>query len=124
MTEPRRVTVMSPRTEAAMRRRAPSRPLAELADQTSVGDVLIRTLVRAQLRLALAVFVVFACVLGGLPVLFAVAPGVARFEVAGMPLPWLLLGVLSFPLLVVLALVYVRQAERNEAAFVDLVDRP
>lgn len=107
-----------------MRRRTPSRPLAELAEQTSVGDVLIRALVRAQLRLALAVFVVFACVLGGLPVLFAIAPGVAGAEVAGMPLPWLLLGVLSFPLLVVLAVVYVRQAERNEAAFVDLVERP
>jgi putative solute:sodium symporter small subunit len=124
VTEPRRVTVTSPRTEAARRRRAPARPLTELAEQTSVGDVLIRSLIRAQLRLALAVLVVFACVLGGLPLLFAIVPGAGRAEVFGMPLPWLLLGVVSFPLLVVLAVVYVRQAERNERAFVELVERP
>lgn len=124
MAAPRRVVVMSPQTEAARQRRAPSRPLAELADQTGVGDVLVRSLVRAQLRLALAVFVVFAGALGGLPVLFALAPDLAAVEVAGMPLPWLLLGVLSFPLLVVLGVVYVRLAERNEREFVDLVERP
>ena len=51
-------------------------------------------------------------------------PGVASFELAGMPLPWFLLGVGSFPVLVVLAVVYVRQAERNERDFVELVERP
>lgn len=123
MTDARRVAVMSPQTETARQRRAPVRHLAELAEQTAVGDVLISSLIRAQLRLALAVFVVFACVLGGLPLLFALAPGVAEVEVAGMPLPWLLLGVASFPLLVVLAVYYVRQAERNEHDFVELVER-
>lgn len=122
MTDARRVAVMSPQTETARQRRPPVRHLAELAEQTAVGDVLISSLIRAQLRLALAVFVVFACVLGGLPVLFALAPGVAEVEVAGMPLPWLLLGVASFPLLVVLAVYYVRQAERNEHDFVELVE--
>jgi len=119
-----RVTVMSPATEAARGARARSRAITELAEQTGVGDVLIRSLIRAQLTLALRLLAVFGCVLGGLPALFALAPGVARIEVGGMPLPWLLLGVVSFPLLVLLALVYVRQAERNEREFVELVERP
>lgn len=123
MTDVRRVVVMSPQTEAARQRRAPARPLTELAEQTAVGEVLIRSLIRAQLRLALSILVVFACVIGGLPALFATAPSVAGFEVGGLPLPWLVLGVAAFPLLFVLAVVYVRQAERNEREFVELVER-
>ena len=42
----------------------------------------------------------------------------------GVPLPWLLLGVAVYPWLLVLAWWYVRRAERNEAAFVELVERP
>ena len=42
-------------------------------------------------------------------------------HVLGLPLPWLLLGVLVYPALVVGAWLYIRQAERNEAEFSDLV---
>ncbi len=124
MTEVRRVAVMSPQTEAARHGRAPARPLTELREQTTVGEVLILTLMRAQLRLAVSLLVVFGCLLGGMPLLFALAPSVASIEVGGMPLPWLLLGVGAFPVLVVLAVVYVRQAEGNERDFVELVERP
>jgi hypothetical protein len=44
-------------------------------------------------------------------------------RVAGVPLPWLLLGLVVYPLLVLLGWVYVRRAERNEQTFSDLVDR-
>jgi hypothetical protein len=39
-------------------------------------------------------------------------------------LPWLLLGVLVYPAMLGLGWFYVRQAERNEHDFTDLVDRP
>ena len=65
-----------------------------------------------------------ALLLGGLPLLFAVGPGLARVEVAGLRLPWLLLGVLAYPFLCAVAWVHVRQAERNEQDFAEFVDTP
>jgi hypothetical protein len=118
----RRVAVTSPHTEAAQRARPSRRRRDELADQTELGDVLIRSLIRAQLGLALRVFAVFAAVLGGLPLLFALVPAAGRAEIGGLPAPWLLLGIAAFPLLVLLGLVYVRQAERNEREFAELVE--
>ena len=42
-------------------------------------------------------------------------------RVLGVPLPWLLLGVVVYPFLVLLGWLYVRRAERNERDFADLV---
>ncbi|WP_199714727.1 DUF485 domain-containing protein [Micromonospora radicis] len=96
----------------------------ELTQQTRVGEALIRGLVRAQLALALQLSAVVLVGLGGLPLLFAIAPAVGRMTVLGINLPWLLLGVLSFPFLVAVGWTYVRLAERNEQDFADLVQRP
>jgi hypothetical protein len=38
-----------------------------------------------------------------------------------MPLPWLLLGFVVYPVLVLLGWRYVRRAERNERNFADLL---
>ena len=97
---------------------------AELVEQTQVGEALIRGLVRAQLALALRLSLVVAIGLGGLPLLFAVAPEVSRASVFGVALPWLLLGVAAFPFLVLVGWAYVRLAERNEQDFVSVVRRP
>jgi hypothetical protein len=122
-TDPsRRVVVTSPWTEAAHRARPPRRRLDELADQTAIGDVLIRSLIRAQLGLALRVLAVLVLLLGGLPLVFAVLPSAGRLEIGGIAVPWLLLGMASFPLLLLLGVVYVRQAERNEREFSELVE--
>jgi len=43
--------------------------------------------------------------------------------VLGLELPWLLLGVLSYPVIVGIAVVYIRLAEQNEDDFAELVDR-
>ena len=67
---------------------------------------------------------VVAIGLGGLPLLFAVAPAVGRVTVFGVNLPWLLLGVAAFPFLFAVGWAYVRLAERNEQDFTDLVRRP
>ncbi|MDM4721792.1 hypothetical protein QTQ03_20145 [Micromonospora sp. WMMA1363] len=100
------------------------RTRTELAQQTRVGEALVRGLVRAQLSLALRLSLVVTIGLGGLPWLFAVAPAVGRVTVLGVNLPWLLLGVAAFPFLVAVGWAYVRLAERNEQEFTDLVQRP
>ncbi|WP_203710555.1 DUF485 domain-containing protein [Asanoa siamensis] len=102
----------------------PDRTRVELAEQTQVGQALVRGLVRAQLALALRLSLVVAIGLGGLPLLFAVAPEISTARLAGIDLPWLLLGVAAFPFLVVVGWAYVRLAERNEQDFVAVVRRP
>ncbi|MFF5177178.1 hypothetical protein ACFY2Q_04015 [Micromonospora sp. NPDC000316] len=100
------------------------RTRTELAQQTQVGEALVRGLVRAQLALALRLSLVVVIGLGGLPWLFAIAPSLGRTTVGGVNLPWLLLGVASFPFLIAVGWAYVRLAERNEQDFTDLVQRP
>jgi hypothetical protein len=89
-----------------------------------IDEVLTSSLLRAQLLLALRLFAVFGAVLGGLPALFALAPGVTEITVLGAPLPWVLLGVLAFPLLIVLGVLYARLADRNEREFAEFYERP
>lgn len=118
----RRVAVRNPRGRAAVRPPG-ERTLSELREQTGVGEVLLRSLIRAQLALAIRVFAVFGCLLLGLPALFASYPGLAEARLVGIPLPWAVLGVIVYPLLVLMGLLYVRHAERNERDFVEIVER-
>jgi hypothetical protein len=116
-----RVRITSPRTSAARSRRRRSNA-AEIDALTSLGEVYVRSLMRAQLRLAAYVVLVLTASIGLLPLVFRILP-VSRMRLLDIPLPWLVLGVLVYPWLLVLAWWYVRRAERNEAAFVDLVER-
>ena len=117
---PRRVRVVSPRSRAS--RAADARPVRrEIDEQTLVGDVYMRSLVRLQLRLAIGVCLIFAVLLGGLPLMLTLEPELADVHVLGLPLPWLLLGVVVYPVLIAAAWLYVRQAERNERDFSELV---
>jgi hypothetical protein len=43
--------------------------------------------------------------------------------VLGLPLPWLVLGVLAYPALVAGGAMHLRLAERHERDFVELVER-
>lgn len=121
-TPSRRVVVTSPRTRAI---RTPARPAVarDIDEQTKLGEVYIRSLIRAQLRLALTACAVFGGLLGGLPLLFAFVPELAAARIFGVPLSWLLLGVLVYPVLFAGGWFYVRHAERNEREFARLVDR-
>ena len=82
------------------------------------------SLIRAQLRLAS--YVVVAARAQPRQSAAALPPGARRptSTSSAIPLAWLLLGFAVYPWLLVLAWWYVRRAERNEAAFEDLVDRP
>jgi hypothetical protein len=116
-----RVRITSPRTLAARSHRRRS-DAAEIDALTRLGEVYVQSLMRAQLRLAGYVVLLLAGSIGLLPVLFRLLP-FGHVHVLGVPLPWVLLGVLVYPWLLVLASWYVRHAERNEAAFVDLLER-
>ncbi|MFC6706314.1 hypothetical protein [Flexivirga alba] len=93
----------------------------EIDAQSMLGEALLRSLMRTQLRLAAVVLVLLAVTLGSLPLIFDLLPGIRRLHVLGIPLPWLLLGVLVYPVLLGLGWFYVRYAERNEAGFVRLI---
>ncbi|MDQ3504352.1 MAG: hypothetical protein M3446_01430 [Actinomycetota bacterium] len=99
----------------AVRRAAYSRQ--ELEEQTQVGEVLIRGLVRAQLGLAVSLAGVVILLLGSLPIVFMLFPALSDLYVLGLRLPWLLLGVLAYPLLYAVGRLHVRQAERIEDDF-------
>jgi len=110
--------------DVAARRVPTDSARADLAEQTPVGEALVKGLVRAQLALALRLSLVVVTGLGALPLLFAVAPTVGEAKVLGVNLPWLLLGVASFPFLVGVGWAYVRWAERNEQDFTAVIRRP
>ncbi|WP_329083537.1 hypothetical protein [Streptosporangium sp. NBC_01469] len=118
---PRREVVTSPRTMAP---RHPRYPVTrEIDEQTRLGEVYMRSLVRTQFRLALFVCTVLGCVVAGLPLMFLLVPELRAVHVLGIPLPWAVLGGLIYPAFVIGAWLYVRQAERNERHFAELVDR-
>ena len=81
----------------------------------------MRSLLREQLTLAIRVLVALALTVGLLPVLFHFIPSLGDVRLGPMPLAWLLLGVLTYPWLVVLGWFYVRSSEANERDFADLV---
>jgi hypothetical protein len=117
---PRRVTVMHPRTRAP-RGGSGYRPDAGTPHAGDLDDAYIRSLMRVQLRGGLLVCLFLALTLGALPLLFALAPKVGTVRVLGLDLPWLLLGVLVYPVLLLAAWLYVRRAERAERQFADVV---
>jgi hypothetical protein len=118
----RRVRVTHPRTDAV--RVVSVRPATrEIDEQTQLGEVYMSSLIRSQRRLAVTVCILIAVLLVGVAMLGAVAPGFGALRLLGVPLPWLVLGVLVYPVLIGLAAYLVRQSERNERAFSALVRR-
>ncbi|MFF9810719.1 hypothetical protein ACF1G5_37475 [Streptomyces coeruleorubidus] len=95
----------------------------DLGQQTALGDIYLRSLMRSQLRLGLAVVGALVATLGGLPFLFEFTPVLRDGTLAGIPAPWLVIGVAVYPVILTLALVCVRHARRNERDFVYLIER-
>jgi hypothetical protein len=89
---------------------------------TPIGSLYLRSLIRSQLRLSFVVLAGLGLAIGLLPVLAVVSPRLINVRVLGVPLPWLVLGVLVFPAMVGAAAWYVRAVERTERQFIDLVE--
>jgi hypothetical protein len=117
---PNRVRITSPRTTAGRPRRVVV--TEEIDAQTALGEVYLRSLMRSQLRLAVGVLGLVGVTLGGLPLLFATTPESRRWDLLGIPFPWLALGVFVYPALIGAGWWYVRQAERTETRFAELAD--
>jgi uncharacterized membrane protein len=112
-----RVVLADPRIAAST-----LRARVELEEQTSWGELLIKDLVKAQLRTGLLLALLVIVVLGSMPVTFYFVPSFGRLSIIGVPLPWLILGILPFPLLFGIGLWYNRLAERHERDFVDMIE--
>jgi hypothetical protein len=95
----------------------------ELEELTSVGEALLRQLIRSQLRTALILSGIVVVALCSLPLVFWAVPAAGSAVVCGMRLPWLLLGVLPFPFLLAVGYLGTYLAERHEREFIDLVER-
>ena len=122
MSEPRRVRVVHPRTDAASR--GPARPAVRAGDDaTEVDEIYLRSLIRGQARIAVLVAAATGALLGGVALLGGLWPAFGRSRVADLPVSWLVLGVGVYPLLMALAWFAVREAERNEDDFRSLARR-
>ncbi|MCY7343265.1 MAG: DUF485 domain-containing protein [Pseudonocardia sp.] len=99
----------------------PVRTVVDIQEGTGVGELLRTNLIGSQLAVSLRFAIGVGLTLGALPLLFALVPEIGRLEVFGLRLPWLLLGVLVYPFLLVLAWWYTRTAERVEQNFADHV---
>lgn len=98
------------------------RTRVEVQEQTEVGDALVRGLVRAQLGLALRLATVVASAVVVALVSGRLFPALITTSVFGIRLNWLVLAVLSYPLLYGVGRLYVRLAEQGERDFVRVVD--
>jgi hypothetical protein len=96
--------------------------LRELEEQTQVGEIFLRALMRRQLLLSLRVAVTLVVVLGAQPLVAWLWPAYGQVQVFSIPLPWLVLGAGSYPLLVAMGLYYVRHAETFDDEFSELLE--
>lgn len=116
-----RVRVVAPR---ALARRVPpgSSVSQEVAEQTAVGEIMVRSLIRSQLRLALVVTAGFTAALLLSWALVLWLPTVTDWRILGVPAPWLILAVGVYPVIGTCAWLYIRTATKNEEQYRDLVD--
>ncbi|MFZ0160773.1 MAG: hypothetical protein WAL50_17220 [Kineosporiaceae bacterium] len=121
-SRPQRIRVTSPRMGTAARPPARS-PAREIDEQTGLGEIYMRSLLRAQLRQAITVIAVMTMVLGALPLLLAGQPELTAVRVSSIPLPWLLIGVATYPAMTIGATWLVHAAERAERDFAEIVSR-
>jgi len=101
------VRVTAPRT--AGRRPLPSAPGA--------GDpsaVYVRSLIRAQLRVGLVAAGSFALLLAATAAALAVVPEVRAATAGGIPIVWIVLGAAVYPVVLLVAILFVRAVARNE----------
>jgi putative solute:sodium symporter small subunit len=115
---PERVRVTGPPSRAGARRPR----TRDIDDQTLLGSVLVGSLLRSQLRLAMVTLVPLLVFAAGVPLVFHLAPWLADVRLGGVPLSWIVLGGLVYPFLVLLGRFYIRRAERTERDFAELVE--
>jgi hypothetical protein len=119
-TKPRRKRVVLADTGAPV---TVLRTVVELEEQTSYGEELVTQFVRHQLHIAMGLWIAAVALLAAVPAVFFFVPHLSEINFAGVPLPWLIIGVLPFPLLFGIGYWYNRVVERQEQAFVAMVEK-
>jgi hypothetical protein len=109
----RRVAVTSPQTRVARAGRrggtAAAHPHLAPADAERA-----RHIHRRQLRQAVTAVVLLGALLFGLPLAIAMVPELDQVRLAGVPVSWIAVAVLPYPVLVLLAGWQLRRAEHTE----------
>jgi len=96
-------------------------PRDELADETAHGELYLTQLRRAQLELALLGLIAFGGVVGSLPLLFLLLPGLERVYLFGIPVAALLVVAPLLAIFVAIGAIYRRRADALDASFRDLI---
>ena len=113
MRHQRRVAVTSPQTRVALAGRRTGAPF--VPPHLAPADAeRARRIHHRQLRYALTVLAMLGALLLGLPLVLAGAPALDTVRLVGIPVSWLAVAVLPFPLLALLAGWQLRKAERAE----------
>ena len=113
MTRQRRVAVTSPQTRVALggRRGPPAR-----APRLTPGELARAERIRSvQLRLAVTALLAGGVFLVGLPLLLQLVPALDDVRLLDVPVSWLAVAVLPWPVLAGLSWWQLRRAERAEA---------
>lgn len=114
MTHGRRVKVTSPQTRIALARRTGvERGVLPMPGPTDPEHAL--RVFRAQRRVALRTVLLLGLVLFGISGLIGALPELDVITLARVPLSWLLLMATTYPVLLVVAIAHVREAERIDA---------
>jgi hypothetical protein len=116
MKQQRRVAVTSPQTRVALAGRRHGAPAAppHLAPADAERA---RRIHHRQLRYALTVLGLLGALLLGLPLVLAGVPALDTVRLIGIPISWLAVAVLPFPLMALLAGWQLRKAERAERSW-------
>lgn len=106
---------------------APVRPVfdmraARIGPATEPEAVYIRSLIGSQLRLGLVAAGGFIVATVAFVLVVALVPVLGESVVFGVPASWLLLGFGLYPLVITVAVLYVRATARNEARYCALAE--
>lgn len=118
-TPPPRVRVT--RTPRQARHVGPATVREEIVGTSGLGTTYVSSLRRAQLQLSLGVLALGVLTLGALPLIFALVPASRGISLFGLPVLWIILGLLVYPAVVITARWYTRASERLESHFTDVV---
>ena len=119
LARPQRTTVRSTGAVAPMR----DSDARAFDEHTEYSDVLLHSLMRAQFGLTLGFIALAVGLLISLPLVVSLVPSLASRHVFGLPLTLAVLGIAVYPVLVGIAIAYVRLAERTERHFLELVEK-
>ncbi|WP_421015059.1 hypothetical protein [Glutamicibacter creatinolyticus] len=106
---PARVRVQAP-ADAALDLQVPSA-------EHSAENFYVRQLIRSQLRLAVSVASGIIVLLVGITVLLSYWPQISQITLARIPLPWWILGLGVYPLILIAGVLYNISAVRNEKRY-------